>query len=133
MLVLVFLLSVCGCSLSEEYEDKETEISFSFWEPGVSHEIEDALQKVADDYEKLHPGVKIRLISEPVDSYQDWIKSCVVSDSLPDIESNQGTHLLSQYNAGLVVNLSHELDCESAYAGGNRYTAVQNENLNLYT
>ena len=118
MLVLVFLLSVCGCSLPKKHEDKETEISFSFWEPGVSHEIEDALRKVADGYEELHPDVKIRLISESVDSYQDWIKSCVVSDSLPDIESNQGANLLPQYNAGLVVNISHELDCESAYAGG---------------
>ncbi|MER8851572.1 ABC transporter substrate-binding protein [Mesorhizobium australicum] len=40
---------------------------------------------VAQDYEKLHPGVKVELIQESDDSVKDKTKTLVASSSLPDI------------------------------------------------
>lgn len=119
LLLLAAVISCfCGCADNKEKSNDITEISFSFWEPGMAHEIEDALVKVADGYTKLHPDVKIKLISQPVETYQDWIKSCMISDDLPDIQSNHGTVLQSQYNAGLIINIADKFNSESPYADG---------------
>ena len=119
LLVLAAIISFsCACTDSAEKPADVTEITFSFWEPGMAHEIEDALTKVADSYTKLHPDVRIKLISQPVETYQDWIKSCIISDNLPDIQSNHGTTLQSQYNAGLIINISDKFNSESPYADG---------------
>lgn len=115
VLLSVLICTLFGCAPSNVEEAPVTEITFSFWEPGIAHELEEALQTIADGYEKLHPDVKIRLISEPVESYQDWIKSQIIADDLPDIQSNHSSNLMSQYNAGLIVNVSNELNSRSAY------------------
>lgn len=116
LLAAVLALAVGGCGFSEKKEDKITEIRFSFWEPGVSHEIEDAMQQVIDGYEELNPDVKIKLISEPVDTYQDWINSSIISDNMPDIQSNHSDKLTAQYNAGLIVDISDSLNSKSPYS-----------------
>ncbi|MBO5060530.1 MAG: carbohydrate ABC transporter substrate-binding protein [Clostridia bacterium] len=119
-LSIVILLGVCGCRASKP-ADKETEVmelTFSFWEPGMAHELEDALQKVADGYEELHPDIHIELLPQAVETYQDWIKSRLVSDDLPDIQSNHGTNLTTQYNAGMILNITDMLNSESPYEKG---------------
>lgn len=114
-LLPILIFALFGCNSSEVEKEAITEITFSFWEPGMAHELEDALQKIAEEYEELHPDIRIRLISEPVETYQDMIKSGIISDSLPDIQSNHSAKLLSQYNAGLIVNISDKLNSKSAY------------------
>lgn len=122
-ILTVLMFALFGCS-SEVKKNEVTEITFSFWEPGVAHEIEEALQNIVDEYEELHQDIKIRLISEPVESYQDWIKSCIIADDLPDIQSNHNSTLISQYNAGLIVNVSDELNSESAYEKGKQWKST---------
>lgn len=117
----LLIFALFSCSSSEVKKNEVTEITFSFWEPGVAHEIEEALQNIVDEYEELHQDIKIRLISEPVESYQDWIKSCIIADDLPDIQSNHNSILTSQYNAGLIVNIADELNSESVYAKGKQW------------
>jgi len=120
--VLSLLLAGCFCGCTQPEVQKQADepmvLTFSFWEPGMAHELEDALQKVADGYEALHPEVEIQLISQPVETYQDWIKTRLVADDLPDIESNHNNDLQSQYRAGLLVDITDMLNAESPYANG---------------
>ena len=116
VLLCSLMLSGCGTTvLEEETENKAIKLRFSFWEPGMYQEMENALQKVVDQYETNHPDVSIELISRPVENYEDWIKSCVVADDLPDIESSHANSLATQFNAGLVVDITDLMNEKSAY------------------
>ncbi len=125
--ILFFILSFSmlflpGCDntryTSEKTNENMINIKFSFWEPGIYRELENALQKIADQYEKEHPNVHIELISKPVESYFDWIKSCYIADDMPDIESSHSSALATQYKKGIIVDLTNVFNAESAYAPG---------------
>lgn len=119
ILTIISVCIMCSCSMpKEDAGESAMTITFSFWEPGMAHELENALQEVADEYEKLHPTINIELISQPVETYQNWIRTQLVSETLPDIQSNHGTELLQQYNAGLIVDITEMLNSESAYEKG---------------
>ena len=45
----LLIFALFSCSSSEVQKNEVTEITFSFWEPGVAHEIEEALQKIVDE------------------------------------------------------------------------------------
>lgn len=126
--VLGITLGGCG-KTAEKTKEAVTEIKFSFWEPGMSHELEEALKIVVEGYEEIHPETKITLLSEPVETYQDMIKSGVVGDDLPDIESNHATNLARQYNAGLLVNISDSLARPSAYSDGESWKDTFDDEL----
>lgn len=124
---LLFILSfvmlfLSGCDdaadTSEELTENQINIKFSFWEPGMYRELENALQKIADQYEAEHPNIHIELISKPVDSYFDWIKTCYVADDMPDIESAHSSTISSQYLKGMIVDITDVFNSESAYAPG---------------
>lgn len=119
LLISLLFSPGCGTTVSEtETETQPIKLRFSFWEPGMYREMEDALQKVVDQYETIHPDVSIELISRPVENYENWIKSCIVADDLPDIESSHANLLATQFNAGLVVDITDLLNEKSAYEPG---------------
>ena len=121
-LALICLCSACGTPVvREETKEEPIKLRFSFWEPGMYREMENALQKVVDQYEELHPDVSIELISRPVENYEDWIKACVVADDLPEIESSHANTLANQYAAGLVVDITDYMNNPSAYEPEKRW------------
>ena len=128
-IISIFLLFCLVCSVSscsfgkKDNGQRNVELTFSFWEPGVYRELETALAGVASEYEKEHPGVHIKFITKPVESYIGWIKSKIITDSMPEIEANYGNELLKQYRSGLIVDISDHLEAESNYDKG---TAWQN-------
>lgn len=134
LFLLIFsLLPLCGCqkisSVDSETAQADINLKFSFWEPGMYREMENALQKIVDSYEELHPNVHIELISVPVETYIDWIKSTVISDDMPDIQSSHAINLADQYKAGLIVDINDFFNSESAYDPGKAWkdTFLQNK------
>ena len=111
-------LGGCGKGERQTATEKKMNISFSFWEPGISKEFETSLKKIKASYEELHPEVNIELISQPVDGYQEWIKAQTVADNLPDIEMNHANVLEEQYKAGYVIDISDGFNSENPYADG---------------
>ena len=112
--MLVGSLAGCG-KVNDTVSDGKTNITFSFWEPGIEKELETSLKKVIDSYEELHPEVNIELISQPVDGYQEWIKTQIIADNLPDIVSNHANVLEEQYKAGVVVDISDAFNSPNPY------------------
>ena len=119
-IISIFLLFCLVCSVSscsfgkKDNGQHNVELTFSFWEPGVYRELETALAGVASEYEKEHPGVHIKFITKPVESYIDWIKSKIITDSMPEIEANYGNELLKQYRSGLIVDISYPINKPAA-------------------
>ena len=120
VLMVLLCLGLCSCTddVSQEEEVEKITLTFSYWEPGVYNELGNALQSIAEEYEILNPSVNIELMPQPVEGYQDWIKSTVVSDTMPDIQSNHTSRLAEQYRAGLIVDITDFMNGESAYEPG---------------
>ena len=106
-----------GCSkkAATGADGEKINIRFSFWEPSTGKEMETALEGIAESYEADHPNVNIELVSQAVTGYQDWIKTQMAVDDLPEIELNYATYLINQYDAGAVINLKEELNSPNPY------------------
>lgn len=120
VLTALLCLGLCSCTddAAQKEENEKITLTFSYWEPGVYNELGNALQSIAEEYEILNPSVNIELMPQPVEGYQDWIKSMVVSDTMPDIQSNHAIILAEQYRAGLIVDITDFMNDESAYDPG---------------
>ncbi|MBO5007311.1 MAG: extracellular solute-binding protein [Clostridia bacterium] len=90
-------------------------LRFSFWEPSTGKEMETALRKIEESYEKAHPDVNIELVPQAASGYQDWIKTQMSVDDLPEIELNYAPTLIGQYQAGAVINIKDALEGENPY------------------
>ena len=117
MLLCVSMSSCKKTTTGDGSKENEIEVTFSFWEPGVKKDVENSLAKISKEYEKEHPNVKIKLLSQPVSGYQEWIKAQIVADNLPDIESNYGPNLIEQYKGNYIVDISKDLSSPNKYNG----------------
>ena len=114
--VLAMLLPLSGCGNGKPAQsDKAINLRFSFWEPSTGKEMENALRKIADSYEAEHQDVHIELVPNAVSGYQDWIKTQLSVDDLPEIEMNYAPTLISQYNSGAIENIADALNSPNPY------------------
>lgn len=111
----VGMLAGCGSGPKENAKDGKINLRFSFWEPSTGKEMETALEKIKENYEKEHQNVNIELISQAVSGYQDWIKAQMAVNDLPEIEFNYAPYLIDQYNSGAVVNIKDALGSPNPY------------------
>lgn len=109
------LLSACGTN-TRQNADGQIELTFSFWEPSTSKEMETTLGEIASSYEAEHPNVKITLKSQPVDGYQEWIKAQFSAGTAPDIEYNQPANMEAQIKAERIVDLTEYLSQPNPYS-----------------
>lgn len=115
--LIVSVFTGCGKNAANSNADgAEINIRFSFWEPSTGKEMETALRKIVESYEKDHPNVHIELVSQASSGYQDWIKTQMSVDDLPEIQLNYASTLISQYNAGALVNIGKYLEQENPYS-----------------
>src|SRR4029077_15832251 len=73
---------------------------------------EDALQKLADDYQKIH-GTHVRLeLYAPSDAYSSRVRAATQTNTLPDIFGvlGESRDLASFIKAGHVLNLQAAMD-----------------------
>ena len=109
--------AIAGCAPKngKVADGEKITLRFSFWEPSTGKDMETVLEKIASDYEKEHPNVDIQLVSQASSGYQDWIKTQMSVDDLPEIELNGAGRLISQYKAGSVISLKDYLDAPNPY------------------
>lgn len=92
------------------------EISISFWEPSTSQEMEKAFTALSEKYNKIKPNIKIKLLPQPVNGYQEWIKAQFATNNAPIIEYNNPDLLWDQYKSGLVIDIKEALNAPNPYA-----------------
>lgn len=115
--LMVGIISGCSGTTSNTGTDGEKiTLRFSFWEPSTGKEMENSLRAIKESYEELHPEVNIELVSQPSSGYQDWIKTQMSVDDLPEIELNYAPNLINQANVGAVVNIKDALEGENPYS-----------------
>jgi len=108
--------TLCGCNSKETVTDGEKiNLRFSFWEASTGKEAETTLQKIVDSYEKDHPNVHIKLVSQANSGYQDWIKAQMATNSLPEIQMNSAASLIDMGKNGLVEDISDAFDSPNKY------------------
>ena len=109
------MLSGCGKKEPVNVDGEKITLRFSFWEPSTGKEMETVLEEIASSYEEKHQNVDIQLVSQASSGYQDWIKTQMSVDDLPEIELNGAGRLINQYKAGSVISLKEYLDAPNPY------------------
>lgn len=117
ILIILPILFVNGCN-DENTISEKTQIRFAFWEPGLGNGLEEAIKLVKESYEKIHPDVEIKLITQPVGSYQAWLKTQLAINDAPEIISNHSKILNDLYVAGYIVDLKDAYNKETPYSNG---------------
>ncbi|MHC4592225.1 MAG: ABC transporter substrate-binding protein, partial [Planctomycetota bacterium] len=96
LLVIVYVIS-CGVVLTNAYrgaggapgQERKKVLRVAHWqlEPGVR----EALNKLAHDYQEIHPDVEVRQILVPEEGYFRWVNTQLIGRTAPDmIECGKG-------------------------------------------
>lgn len=123
ILAIYFVFAVNGCVEKTEVNER-TKIRFSFWEPGLENVLEQAMIKVKESYEEMHPETEIEIIVQPVGTYQEWLKTQLAVDDAPEIISNSADLLNDLYGAGYICDLEEEYEKETPYSNGKKWKDV---------
>jgi len=120
--ICIILIAACGSigirnsALKQDKKNDAVTINVSFWEPSIEREFENAFTHIAEKYNKIKPNVKINLMVQPVNGYQEWMKAQISSDNMPDVEYNQPVSINQQIKSGLIENLENELNATNPYS-----------------
>lgn len=79
--------------------------------------VRGAFDRVAREYEQLHPGVRIEQILVPTRTYTTWLRTRLVGDVAPDIVEMKGD-LLNEDHVRFFRELTHELNVPNPYNQG---------------
>jgi raffinose/stachyose/melibiose transport system substrate-binding protein len=85
LLVLCICLSLFRVLTRERHEraSNQTVIRLAHWQ--LEGGVRDAFQKVADEYTKMHPNVKVEQMLVPERIYPNWATTQLVGGTAPDI------------------------------------------------
>ncbi|HEX7602945.1 MAG TPA: extracellular solute-binding protein, partial [Polyangiaceae bacterium] len=91
VLVLLLLGAAGGCSDVDAH-------TIAVWHAYRGDE-EKAIQRLARDYEKAHPGVRVELLALPFDAYQSKLKAAIPHGHGPDlfIEAHERSHVYQHH------------------------------------
>lgn len=117
ILAVSFVFAVNGCVEKSEVKAR-TIIRFAFWEPGLGNGLEEAVKKVKLSYEKIHPETEVEIITQPVNSYQEWLKAQLAINDAPEIIANHAVLLNDLYVAGYITDLDKEYMQITPYSNG---------------
>ncbi|HLK55351.1 MAG TPA: extracellular solute-binding protein [Chthonomonadaceae bacterium] len=83
----------------------------------VSANYREGLMQLAQEYERLHPGVSVTVQIQPVNGYETWLRTQIESksDAAPDIYNINYTN--GYYERGLLVNLTPFISAQNPYTG----------------
>ncbi len=117
ILAISLVFAVNGC-VDKSVAEEKTKIRFAFWEPGLGNGLEEAIGKVKESYEKIHPEIKVELITQPVSGYQEWLKTQLAVNAAPEIMLNQTNSINDLYVAGYIMDLDSEYMKPTPYSNG---------------
>lgn len=121
--IISIIVSLCivtassGCVKKSEIKER-TKIRFAFWEPGLGHGLEEAVKMVKMSYEQIHPETEVEIITQPVNSYQEWLKTQLAINDVPEIVSNNAVLLNDLYVADYITDLDKEYMQTTPYSDG---------------
>ena len=113
-IILITLIFLTGCRSNISISEADSgyippvTISISFWEPGTNKEMEIALNKIVEEYNKVQPNVTIELLSQSVIGYQDWIRAKFAANEAPDIEENHTNYLATQFRSKQLIDIEND-------------------------
>lgn len=79
------LLTACSGGGGDASSDGSITGSITLQTWALTPKFTDYLKGVATDFEKAHPGAKVKLVDQPGDGYAEKVLSQAASDSLPDV------------------------------------------------
>ncbi|WP_216324153.1 ABC transporter substrate-binding protein [Deinococcus aestuarii] len=89
--------------------------------PGVKKESQlKVFQQIADEYEKLYPGIKIRFHNQPIPDTNTMIRVKAAAGELFDVYWAQAYSLNSTLPKGVAVDLAPAFKQPNAYIPGNK-------------
>ncbi|WP_127534195.1 ABC transporter substrate-binding protein [Paenibacillus kobensis] len=69
-----------------------------------------AYNKTVDQFEKDHPGVKVKVISTAADQYATKLKAAITGKSVPDVFYYDPGDLMAYANGGVLLNLTQYVE-----------------------
>ncbi len=87
------------------------------WLATVSSQFGPGLRRLANEYEKLHPGISVKIQVLPVQGYETWIRTQIpaAGEQAPDIYNVNYTN--DFYAKGLLATLTPFVNSKDSYTG----------------
>src|SRR5689334_13766523 len=85
VLVASIALAGCGGSSSGGGSGSSSPVTLTLWHNYGTEQNATATQNLVKAYEKLHPNVTIKVVSQPADNYFALLKTAAISHTGPDI------------------------------------------------
>lgn len=102
MLILLLCLgTVAGCSNSAAPAGKSGTVELEFWTINLKKNFSGYIESSIQEYEKAHPGVKIKWVDVPGADVTEKLFTALSSGKAPDVvnETTDGISMLQGYNA----------------------------------
>lgn len=105
--LLTFILTSCGGASTPS---GNSTVTINWWHIQTSGDGKANWQKLADEYTKAHPNVKINITTLENDAFKSKLATNMQSGNPPDLFHSWGGGVLFQYaKAGLVKDLTSDL------------------------
>ncbi|HNX59435.1 MAG TPA: extracellular solute-binding protein, partial [Spirochaetota bacterium] len=105
ILALLIAVLVAGTSFSA---DKQ--VTINWWHLDTQDDYKAEWQKMADDFMKTHPNVKIKITVLAVDPFKQKIATVMQSGNPPDLFRSWGGGVMNEYaDAGLLKDITKDV------------------------
>lgn len=101
---IVLITAIAAGSTSAARQSRQGTVTLTLWHNYGGNAKASATKALVAAYEKLHPNIRINVVSQPPDNYFALLKAAAISHTGPDI-SNQWTGLYDLKYAKDLVNL----------------------------
>lgn len=98
-LILVCLIFIFGCSEKED----DGVIKIRFFTMQLRPTFDDYFHEVIKDFEKLHPGVKIKWLDQPFENYETKLITSFIGKNAPDV-LNLGSEMIPTFAHARFIN-----------------------------
>lgn len=110
LLASALLLTACGSGGGSDGDaadgKPEGGITFQTW--NLRSKFKDYFEGLAGEFEKQHPGVKVKWIDQPADNYAEKLSADAGGGTLPDVVNVSPDLSYPLAKAGLLLNLDRE-------------------------
>jgi len=108
---LIIILSILGTLICTSYASQKIELKYMNWTLGeIPWE-----QTLIDEFESLHPNVKINVISKPIDIFDKQLTIAFMAGELPDVFEARPGYTSSLGSQGIMADLTPYLQEDPEY------------------
>ena len=109
-LMVIAMIAACGSNSNSSSGSSPgtSKVTLTIWHNYGTEQNATALQNLAAAFEKLHPNVKINVVSQPADNYFALLQAAAVSKTGPDL-AVMWTGLFTLQYKSFLVNLKGQV------------------------